>query len=245
MDTDGYRLFPPDPAVARWAEAARRAAIPLSRDPGHRAAQLRHGDSWFVGLDLLPNDDTGAVDGVPLAGPWQAWVPALPLHRAQLSIVYPGYPRQDAGDSDAQHRYRVNRAAAHVDGLLPVGPDRRRYAGEYHAYILGLPLTDCAAAPTVVWAGSHQIMQAALQRAIGDAVPGSVDVTEAYQAARREVFATCEQVALRPGVGGAMLLHRFALHGTAPWGDPDMAPPEGRITAFFRPETTPQEWLAQ
>ncbi len=241
---DGFACFPPDPRVAAWAAAAHTCATRLASDPAMRAAHLRHGATWFVGVDALPNTPDGSLDGVPLAGPWQAHVPDLPQHRAQVSIIYPGYPQQDPGQSDANHRYRQRRAAAHVDGLLPIGPDRRRYAREFHAYILGVPLNTCDAAPTLVWPGSHKIIGPALRAAIGAADPRTVDVTEAYQDARREVFAKCDPVPLAAPPGASFLIHRHALHGTAPWGDsPPLA--EGRMIAFLRPEfPSAQLWLA-
>ncbi len=53
-------------------------------------------------------------------------------------------------------RFRLNRDAAHLDGLLPIGPDKRRMVKEPHAWILGLPLNACGAgaSPLVVWEGS-------------------------------------------------------------------------------------------
>jgi len=117
---DGYALFEYDPGLAHWAEVARQRALSLSADAQVRARNLRHGETWFVGVDLLDNDETGTVQGVPLQGAWQEHVPALPLHRAQVSIVYHGYPKRDVGESEANHRFRRNRFAAHVDGLLPV-----------------------------------------------------------------------------------------------------------------------------
>ncbi|UWR21353.1 hypothetical protein [Sulfitobacter sp. S190] len=243
IGASGVRLFPHDPGVAVWAQAALRVARPLLDDPANRAAHLRHGKTWFVGVDLLPNRPDGAVGGVPLAGAWRDCVADLPLHPAQVSVIYPGYPQQDAGESDANHRFRRDRAAAHVDGLLPEGPERRRFAREFHAYILALPLNDVTAAPTVVWPGSHLIMQAALRDAIGDRPVAEVDLTEAYAEARRAVFAQCrmEPLALQPGQ--VALLHRHLLHGVAPWDGP--AKPEGRIVAFFRPECAggAAEWL--
>lgn len=242
---DGFALLGHDPAVARWAENAADVMRDIVRQPDVRATNLRHGGTWFVGVDVLPNDATGGLNDVPLRAPWRADLPDLPLHRAQVSIIYAGYPRQDAEESDANHRFRIKRCAAHVDGLLPVGPDKRRYPQEFHAYILGLPLNAVAAAPTVVWRGSHKIMQPALAEVIGDAPPDQMDVTEAYQAARREVFARCEMVKLHPKVGEAMLIHRFALHGTHPWDDTSsIDAPDGRMIAFFRPETTASDWLA-
>ncbi|MEO0667122.1 MAG: hypothetical protein AAFZ99_04345 [Pseudomonadota bacterium] len=242
LSDDGFAVFAPTEAGRRWAEAARRAAVRISAQPGVRVQNLRHGQTWFVGVDALPNAADGAVGGVPLDGAWRSDVPDVPLHRAQLSIIYPGYPGRDVDESEPNHRYRRVRCAAHVDGLLPVGPGRRRYAQEWHAYILGMPLNASRQAPTVVWPGSHRVMQAALRDAIGDRDPRDVDVTEAYHAARNDVFQRCDPVPLHAEVGGAFLLHRFALHGTAPWEGPVAA---GRMVAFFRPEfPTAAEWLA-
>lgn len=257
LERDGFIRFAPDARVARWAQAAYARAREISQSAEARATHLRHGQTWFVGVDALPTDPAGAIDGIPLEGPWD--LPELPLHPAQLSIIYPGYPAQDPGQSDANHAFRRDRFAAHVDGLLPLGPHRRRYAREWHAYVLGIPLNQTAAAPTVVWRGSHRIMQRALRAAIGAAEVAHVDVTRAYAAARRTVFDTCQTVRLAPeGAGSAFLLHRFALHGTAPWKTPEPAPEaapetapetgpdpaEGRMVAFFRPAyPAPETWL--
>lgn len=216
-----------------------------SHDPEIRHRNLRHGDTWFVGVDVLPNDASGSVDGVPLAGPWQAHLPAnRPLHRAQVSIVYPGYPQKDPQESEANHRYRIRRRAAHMDGLLPEGPDRRRFPREFHAYVLGIHLDDCARAPTVFWRGSHRIMGQAMQAAIGAQDPAQVDVTDAYHAARREVFETCDMVALDGATQGAsFLMHRFTLHGTEAWHGQGTGAAARKI-AFFRPEfDTADLWL--
>lgn len=243
----GFRVFAHDPRTALWAQAAGAVARNLALRPDMRGPDnLRHGQTWFVGVDTLPNDTEGSIGGLPLAGPWQEHVPPVPLHRAQLSIIYAGYPRQDAGESDANHRYRRDRAAAHVDGLLPVGLERRRFAREYHAYILALPLNDLAASPTVVWPGSHRIMQDAIRATIGNRNPAQVDITDAYQAARREVFDSCPPVPLAITPGQSALLHPFILHGTQAWREEVDPQGEGRMIAFFRPECAggAAEWLA-
>ncbi len=242
LGRDGYVVFDADPRVAKWARAAESVATRIAQDPNMRAENLRHGETWFVGVDALPNGTEGQVDGVALAGPWQDHVPDVPMHNGQLSIIYPGYPQRDPDQSAANHQYRITRAAAHVDGLLPEGPERRRYAREFHAYILGLPLNAVSLAPTVVWPGSHVIMQAALVKAIGTGVISEVDLTEVYHAARRTVFVTCDPVPIAATPGQSFLIHRFALHGTAPWDGPVTA---GRMIAFFRPEfSDPKDWLA-
>jgi len=241
IETDSFVVFDHDDRTARWASAAHNLAARVVDDPKVRLHNLRHGDTWFVGVDVLPNDPDGCVSGVPLAGPWLGQVPALPLHAGQVSVVYPGYPKRDPNQSEANHRFRIERMAGHVDGLLPEGTENRRYAREVHAYILGLPLNHVSAAPTVVWKGSHQIMQKSIREAIGGQDPREVDITDVYQAARRVVFDNCELVPIRAKPGQSFLIHRFALHGTAPWEGGHDA---GRMIAFFRPEfPDPTDWL--
>lgn len=243
MTEAGYQVFAPTPESVAWAEAALHVAEAILADEALKAQWLRHGKTWFVGVDVLPNDAIGAVDGVPLRGAWQDHAPAgFALHPAQISAMYPGYPQQDPEETDGNHRFRRNRHAAHVDGLLPIGEKRRRYLKEPHAFILGLPLTDIEASPLMVWPGSHLVMGRALIEAIGNAPPDQVDLTDAYQAARRVVFETIEPVALQAPKGGAFLLHRHLLHGVAPWTGAETAP---RIHAYFRPQfDDSREWLS-
>lgn len=244
LSDTGYIVFDSDPDVARWAAAAHYIGTEISQNPHIKAANLRHQNTWFVGVDALPNTPDGSIKGAALQGPWQNHITAPNhWHAAQLSIVYPGYPKQDPDESDANHRYRITRHAAHVDGLLPEGPARRRFLREPHAFILGLPLNTCSACPLMVWPGSHPIMGAALRTVIGDQDPSQVDLTQAYQAARRTVF---EQITPRPihaTPGQSILLHRHLLHGVAPWTAQDTCPPEGRMIAYFRPQTTAADWL--
>ena len=120
--------------------------------------------TWFVGVDALATGPNGEAGETALAGAviddLVEGLPAkLPMHKAQLSVVYPGYPKPRSGESEAAFRYRLKRDAAHVDGLHAIGPDRRRHLSEHHVYLLGLPLTDCGpdVAPLVVWRGSHRL----------------------------------------------------------------------------------------
>lgn len=244
---DGFRVFDYDPRTARWARAALERARDVAAQEALRGPDnLRHGRTWFVGVDALPNHADGSIAGVPLEGPWKEHVPQLPLHPAQLSIIYQGYPQQDRHESDSNHRFRRARAAAHVDGLLPIGPERRRFAREYHAYILSLPLNDVAASPTVVWPKSQLIMQNALRHAFAGRPPSDVDITEVYAAARKRVFDEISPVPLILRPGQSALLHPFVLHGTQAWADETDKSGEGRVIAFFRPECAggAQEWLA-
>ncbi len=72
-----------------------------------------------------------------------------------------------------------------------------------------------------------------------------IDLTIAYQAARREVFERCPRVTVAAQPGEAYLIHRHALHGIAPWQEAAKAPPEGRMIAYFRPELPggSEDWL--
>ena len=237
----GWARFPVDPAVRAWAEAARRAAVAALSAPRH-AHWWRHRDTWFVGVDALASNAEGRVaGGPPLAGAViEATGWAGPWHRAQVSAVRPGYPKRDPGESESAHRYRATRDAAHVDGLHAEGPARRRHLREPHAFILGLPLTaaDPGASPLVVWEGSHDLMRAAFRAAFAGLDPArwsEVDVTDAYHEARRDVFASCKRIEMPVAPGEAVLLHRLALHGVAPWAAVARAAPEGRLVAYFRP----------
>jgi hypothetical protein len=239
----GWQRIGPDPAIRAWADAAHRAALhalETSPDP------WRCGGTWFVGVDALPNAPDGTIGSTPF--PWSALpLPPEPLHRAQLSVIRPGYPQPSTEETPAAFAFRRDRDAAHLDGLLPIGPQKARMVKEPHAWILGLPLTDSTASPLTVWEGSHQILRAALLKALAGHPPetwGDIDITAPYQAARREIFATCRRITLPVQRGEATLLHRLTLHGVAPWAPGDTAPPEGRMIAYLRPLMPDvQTWL--
>jgi hypothetical protein len=246
----GWTRFGWDSRTARWAGAAYAAGRAALED-----SALSHWyqceNTWFVGVDALPNDETGALGDTPLEGAAIEVLGAsgaLPaLHRAQLSVIFPGYPRPRAGETEGAFRYRQTRDAAHVDGLLAEGPQRRRHLREPHAWILGIPLTDAHpdAAPLVVWEGSHRLMATAFRAAFDGHPPESwpdVDVTDIYQSARRQVFETCKRVPVHARPGEAYLVHPLALHGVAPWTAPEGP---GRMIAYFRPECPGgiTEWL--
>ncbi|MEL6690744.1 MAG: hypothetical protein AAFP28_10540 [Pseudomonadota bacterium] len=249
----GWLLFEDD-ALKRWAEHALPQATEIAQDPAAKAAWLRHGETWFAGVNILPNGPDGALPGGgAISG--QAADIALKIHGSpiqwdagQLSVVYPGYPQQGVGDTDAAHRFRANRDAAHVDGLLPVGPERRRMMQEPHSFVLGIPLTACShlASPMVIWEGSHEIIRAAFQEALVGIDPAkwsTTDLTGIYQAARRRCFDECERVPVHAVPGQGYFVHRLALHGVARWEEGGEAPPEGRMIAYFRPAFAGQDWL--
>lgn len=255
----GWCRFPFDAALAAWAAAARPAAEAGLEDPGLRARWLRCGGTWFVGVHALPNDGAGAIAeaGVPpLPGPAVTFIREVlgfagALDRAQVSVCLPGYPQPWEGESEAAFRYRLRRDAAHVDGLRRSEPGRCRRLGEAHAFVLGIPLTavDPAAAPFVVWEGSHELIRAALAERLAGIPPArwpDEDITEAYHAARRVVFDRCPRVTVPARPGEAYIVHRLALHGVAPWTASTETRP--RMIAYFRPELPGEgrfaDWLA-
>lgn len=240
----GWRRIGPHPAIAAWARVARAAAL---HTLANAQEDWRCGGTWFVGVDALPNAPDGSIDATPF--PWDALpLPPEPLHPAQLSVIRPGYPKPSPEETPAAFAFRRDRDAAHLDGLLPIGPEKRRMVKEPHAWILGLPLNDSCASPLTVWEGSHEILRAALRKGLDPHPPatwGEIDITETYQAARKEIFATCRRIELPARPGEVTLLHRLALHGVACWKPHDEAPPEGRMIAYFRPQLASVEaWLA-
>ena len=242
MVDPGWQLIDHHESIAAWANAAHKLALETL---AQRDEPWRCGGTWLVGVDALPNDTTGAIPGA--AFPWDALpLTPEPLHKAQLSVIKPGYPQPTPAETEAAFQYRLNRDAAHLDGLI-LQQNGARMMQEPHHWILGLPLNESAASPLVVWDGSHEIMRAALIRALAQFPPenwGAVDLNPAYQAARRAIFATCTRRLLLAKPGQATLLHRLTLHGVAPWQNGAKAPPEGRIIAYLRPQMpSVQDWL--
>jgi len=251
----GWCKFDSDANLLRWIEAALPAARAARDDPA-QAKWLRYQGTWFAGVNALDNNTDAEVAG---SGPLQGRVidfiatelglQGFAWDRAQVSICYPGYPQPMPGESPGRTRYRRDRDAAHVDGLLREGPRMRRHLREYHGFILGIPMVDfdVAASPFVVWEGSHEIMRSCFAERFAAIAPdqwGEEDITEAYHAAREQVFARCERVQLHARPGEVFLAHRLVLHGMAPWGDTAVAGPDGRMICYFRPPAFgPREWL--
>ncbi|WP_281855955.1 hypothetical protein [Litoreibacter halocynthiae] len=249
----GWVKFAYDAATAKWADHARQRAIPLAQDPHYTKEWLRCGGTWFVGVNLLPNDGQGRLpDGPPLAGPAIEFLQRealwAPLDPAQVSVIYEGYPKPSDAESPAAFRFRRDRDAAHVDGLKLALPDKRRHVDEPHGFVLGLPLNEASDSPMVVWEGSHHIMRDAFARRLEPVPPeqwSTEDITDTYQAARKQCFETCNRIEINALPGEAYVMHRLALHGVAPWKEGDTVPPEGRMIAYFRPELDDiSTWLA-
>ncbi len=252
----GWCSFEADPGIANWVDFALPAARATLADPAQKD-WLRYQDTWFAGVNALPNDSAGCLaNGPPLAGKVIDFIasgldlPVFNWDQAQVSICYPGYPQPMDGESEGQHKFRKNRDAAHVDGLRGVGQPRRRFAEECHAFILGIPMvaTSADASPFVIWEGSHDIMRRALESALGNMAPADwieTDLTDVYQQARKRCFDQCRRVELHARPGETYLAHRLSLHGVAPWGKAAAAGPDGRMICYFRPELPdPAAWLS-
>lgn len=251
----GWCHFAYDPELIGWVKQAVSVARNVVR-AAEAAHWLRCGGTWFAGVNVLPNDARGSVaNGPRLSGRAVEFIrDSLGLgdfdwDRAQVSVCYPGYPQPMASESDAAFRYRVGRDAAHVDGLLPEGPDRRRHLREYHGFLLGVPMVEASpdASPFVIWEGSHEIVRESFSRCFKGLPPeqwGDKDITDTYHAVRRRVFDDCRRVEVCARPGEAYLVHRLSLHGVAPWAESATASPDGRMICYFRPQIGgPWQWL--
>jgi hypothetical protein len=251
----GWCKFDADSRLLRWIEAALPAARAARLDPAQQK-WLRYHGTWFAGVNSLDNNDRSEVGSSgPLQGGAIEFIASgLKLEgfawdRAQVSICYPGYPQPMHEESAARSRYRRDRDAAHVDGLLREGSRQRRHLREYHGFILGIPMVefDADASPFVVWEGSHEIMRRRFAERFDGVAPeqwGEQDITEVYHAAREQSFASCKRVEIHAAPGEVFLAHRLVLHGVAPWNETAQAGPDGRMICYFRPDTFgPYEWL--
>lgn len=255
FSTKGWCRFPYDQILARWVRQilpAARAAVAAPENAGW----LHHRGTWFVGVNALPNDSRGAVDGCePIAGAaidfihGELGMSGFGWDRGQVSVVYPGYPKRSAAEPAGAFRFRRERDAAHIDGILHEGPDRRRHLRMYHDFILGIPMVEVnpGMSPLVLWEGSHEIIRQAFREYLGELPPErwpDEDLTRIYQSVRRDIFERCERIEIVAQPGEAYLLHRLTLHGIAPWTAPADAGPDGRMIVYFRPDTgTPDSWL--
>ncbi len=143
-------------------------------------------------------------------------------------------------ETDAAFRYRRDKDAAHIDGLMPVGPERRRHLEEPHAFILGIPMVETSegASPVVVYEGSHELVRAAFAGRFGDLDPErwpDEDVTDAYHAVRNASSRPARASSCTPTPAKPTIIHRLALHGVARWANDATAGPDGRMIVYFRP----------
>ncbi len=244
----GWCRFGFDEGIKQWVDAS----LPYARETRQDSKQgkwLRCGGSWFAGVNGLPNNPDSSLPGGPvLRGEVIDFIhTALNISqfewdKAQVSICYPGYPRPTPSESEAAFQFRRDRDAAHVDGLLPEGPKRRRHLREHHGFILGIPMVEFnqRASTPVVWEGSHELVRSAMAERFKGLSPdkwGDEDITEAYHQIRYQIFDKCDRVIITAKPGQTYLVHRLALHGISPWLEGAKSGDDGRMICYFRPQT--------
>jgi len=251
----GWLSFPYDPVLDRWVAHA----LPWARKAVYapeNARWFRYRKTWFVGVNALPNNNRGAVENGPALDGIACrflravlGVESIGWDRAQVSVCYPGYPKRSDSEKQSAFQYRMNRDAAHVDGLLPEGRPRKRFLREYHHFILGIPMVEIesGASPFVLWEGSHEIIRAAFKERYANVAVErwrDTDITEVYHAVRNRIFESCRRVEIVVQPGQAYLAHRLVLHGMSPWNPSAGSGADGRMICYFRPDMgSPLNWL--
>jgi len=102
--TTGWRRFKANDEIKKWANVARKFASGAAQNPDLKEKWLQCEGTWYVGVDVLPSDENGRFDGFALAGPVSDLIQSVatkPLHPAQVSIIYPGYPKPRQGETKA------------------------------------------------------------------------------------------------------------------------------------------------
>ncbi len=246
FDRFGWAVVEKDNLLLEWISEAKKVTKDRISSRNFDREQMRCGGTWFVGMNFLNNDYSGSLNKVTFDG--KAVSSILDRYgiffehwdKAQVSICYDGYPKPGKSETEASFLYRIKKFGAHVDGILPLGETRRRYAREYHNFIFGIPLVNFNkfAAPVVVWEGSHKIMRRFLSQKLlknSSKFWKDQDITHLYHEARREVFLHCRKKIIVVPIGGSYILHRLSLHGIMPWGKNGHAEGSNRMIAYFRP----------
>ncbi|MFT5115945.1 MAG: hypothetical protein ACI8P9_005304 [Parasphingorhabdus sp.] len=252
----GWTQFEFDTNIDVWVRHALPCAKAAIISPDF-AQWFRNNNTWFVGVNALPNDPLGRVGkSSHLQGKVTDFIKRLmpdetfQWDQGQISVCYPSYPQPWEGETEAAHQYRLKRDAAHVDGLAREGPQLKRHLREHHAFILGIPLVSAPAdaSPVVIWEGSHQITRDCFKEYLQHIHPdnwGDVDVTKRYHELRKQIFHSCNRIELAVQPGECYLIHRLAMHGIAPWRNKQLGYNDGRIICYFRPELDdPGKWLS-
>lgn len=247
LDALGWEIFERDADIVQWAAEAKEIVEKKLAQKDFPQKDLRCGGTWFAGVNFLGNSTSGKLETKNLQGKIIASIMSRfresfdEWDSAQISICYPGYPKPMASEGVAAFNYRIKKCAAHVDGILPLGNNRRRFVREHHAFIFGIPLSrfNRFASPLVIWEGSHHIILDTFHKifsSLSSSEWPQLDVTFQYKEARKKVFATCPKKVIWVPLGGCFVLHRMCLHGISPWAKNAQAEPCGRIMAYFRPK---------
>ena len=247
-EDNGWVKFKYDAKLYDWLKTVSREVFSEIQNHDNRNNWLRYQGTWFSGVNVLKNNIQGAVvGGLRLDTDSSRWalekfnVKEIKWDKGQVSVCYPGYPKPAHSESLAAFKYRLKKAAAHVDGLHPIGKEKIRKLKEQHAFILGIPVTLSSkkASPLVVWEGSQKIVKHYFKKSLSNVDPndwGNIDLTTLYHQARREIFQSCRKVEIHATPGESYIVHRMALHGVAPWDGRAKADKDGRVIIYFRPE---------
>ncbi len=251
----GWCRFEYDQRIADWVNTALPEAHKAIASHDNKK-WLRCGGTWFVGVNVLSNNTEGAVNSGPvLEGDVVDFIHETIMQKpvqwdaAQVSTVYPGYPKRMDAESEKAYRFRYQRDAAHVDGLLPEGPLRRRHLREFHGFILGIPMVEYSEknAACVAWEGSHEQIRSALEARFAGIEASKwpdQDITDTYQMARKRIFDKCCRVSVVARPGEAYLMHRLLMHGIAPWHQNENHRSDQRMICYFRPEfKSAEDWV--
>ena len=242
----GWKVFNHDPKIVDWAQEAKSRTISKLCSRQLAKHDLRCGGTWFPGVRFLDNNDLGALGSTKLEGNsvgqiskkfgkfFKFWDPA------QISVIYPGYPKRVESESENAFKFRKEKFGSHVDGVIPIGKSRKRFIKEFHTFIYGISISefDELAAPLIAWEGSHHIFRSALEQVLKHLEPTSwpdLDITMCYNEVRKHIFKKCKPRVIWVPIGGSFIIHRLCLHGVAPWGDGAFSEPSGRMIAYFRP----------
>ena len=249
FQTKGWVKFDYNATIDNWVNQA-RPFVKQAMEHDDNQHWWRCGNTWFVGVNLLPNDNQGNIGDGFLSGEVNDFIqqyfimPEKGFDRAQISTCVPGYPQPSVNESGTAFNFRLNKDAAHVDGVLPI--NKRRFLQEYHAFILGIPLTDIDinTSPFVIWEQSHSIIEQTFSQRFNN-IPyhqwQHEDITECYKSARQQVLDSCKRRVIEAKVGEVYFAHRLSVHGMTRWKQTENTSEHNKTTksnrtiCYFRP----------
>ena len=111
---NGYCVFEADSEIRAWVSRTLPAALKAVHLEQNKH-WLRHGNTWFAGVNVLDNDATGKVNnGLAIQGQAARFLREKlkadmnKLDRAQVSVCYPGYPLPSSREDSTGFAYRKN-----------------------------------------------------------------------------------------------------------------------------------------
>ena len=267
LNKNGWSFLNTDHIHYEWIAEAKEQLETKFHQKLYDYNDLRCGSTWFVGANFLDNSSNGNIGTKSMSKFFfsnisKKFGPNIKYwDKAQVSICWPGYPKKDAKETKKSYDFRIKRFASHIDGVIPFGSKKRRFAKEFHAFILGFPLhnncLDCA--PLVLWEGSHKIFRKffkEIYEGISSNKISNIDITEFYNECRKKVFKNCEVKKITPQFKQPYLLDRHVLHGIDEWREKKNVKcspknhrllnslSDGRIIVYFRPVFfNPHDWI--